>query len=158
MILDDQVVEFLVKTEPLYIHLAVSDANKRPYSLRCFGVRTYEGSDQLSVYILKSQAEKLLSIVNNGKSIVACLFTDGFSNESYQIKGEFLDYRSSDDEKDYEILNNYRKGSLKIFPKLYMKYPLSKAHCDVITYQATDIFVHTPGPYAGKKYQRRNDT
>ncbi|MGG0275544.1 hypothetical protein [Bacillus rhizoplanae] len=154
MILDDAIVQFLTRTEPLFIHLAVSGAEHRPYSVRCFGVRTYEGIAHLSIYILKSQTEKVLSYIREGNSTITCLFTDGISNESYQIKGTFLQSKQSEDEKDLEILKCYREGSLKMFPKMYTKFPLSIANCDRITYRVTDIFVHTPGPYAGRKYKK----
>ncbi|WP_223590339.1 hypothetical protein [Neobacillus bataviensis] len=153
MILDDIVVHFLTNTEPLYIHLAVSNSNGMPYSVRGFGVKTYRDKNKLGIYILKSQTEKLRSYLKSGNGAVACLFTDGFSNESYQIKGQFKELQNPTSDEDFDILSRYRNGSLKLFPKMYAKYPLSAALCDLVTYKIEEIFIQTPGPYAGSKYQ-----
>lgn len=155
MILDDNVIKFLQETEPLFIHLAVSNSDGRPFSTRCFGVRTHKGLDYLSVYVLKSQKSKILTYLTTGSGALACLFTDGFSNESYQIKGLFIESKSATLEEDGNLLDSYRKGSLYLFPKFYSKFPLSPTICDCITYQVKEIFVQTPGPYAGNRYQQR---
>lgn len=152
MILDQSVLTFLTKTAPLYIHLAVANAEARPFSIRGFGVKVSESSDQLSIFILKAQAEKILNYLSKNKSI-AILFTDGFSNESYQIKGDFIELKAID-EKDNELLMQYRNGSLKLFPTMYSKFPLSSEICEVITCKVNEVFIQTPGPYAGKKYQK----
>lgn len=158
MILDDRVVHFLTNTEPLYIHLAVSDSKGKPFSVRGFGVNPNAGNDLLRIYILKTQTEKVISCIKSGNAAIACLFTDGFTNESYQIKGTFIEFVAAHGEEDLKILNQYRNGSLKLFPKLYEKYPLSPALCDLVTLKIEEVFIQTPGPYAGNKYQkgRRN--
>ncbi|MGG1675390.1 hypothetical protein ACIFOT_06485 [Neobacillus sp. NRS-1170] len=153
MILDDIVVHFLTKAEPLFIHLAVSNSNGIPYSVRGFGVKTYNDKNQLGIYILKSQTEKVRSFINSGNGAIACLFTDGFSNESYQIKGKFKEFKNPTSDEDLDILSRYRNGSLKLFPKMYAKYPLSAALCNLVTYKVEEVFIQTPGPYAGSKYQ-----
>ncbi|MGJ7910064.1 hypothetical protein [Neobacillus sp. LXY-1] len=152
MILDQAVLTFLTKTEPLYIHLAVANSEVRPFSIRGFGVKVSESKDRLSVFILKAQAEKILNYLSNNRS-VATLFTDGFSNESYQIKGEFVELKQID-ESENEILHLYRNGSLKLFPPMYSKFPLSSEICEVVTFNVNEVFIQTPGPYAGKKYQK----
>ncbi|MEH7352436.1 hypothetical protein V7150_02490 [Neobacillus drentensis] len=157
MIPDHTVVKFLKRTEPLFIHLAVSNVDRHPISVRGFGVKIDDRIDCLNIYILKAQTEKVLSYLSSGNGVVACLFTDGFSNESYQIIGRFINYKASIRE-DLEILTGYRKSSLKLFPKMYAKFPLSTAICDVISYKAEEIFVQTPGPYAGSKYQKGEAT
>ena len=119
MILDSTVVNLLKKTEPLYIHLAVANAARHPISVRVFGVKIHDGTDCMSVYILKAQTKKVLSYLSSGNGMIACLFTDGFSNESYQIKGKFIECKASVGKEDLEIVTNYRNGSLKIFPKMY---------------------------------------
>lgn len=154
MKLDHTIVQFLTQTEPLFIHLAVVHADGHPISVRGFGVKTNDEMDCLSIYILKAQTKKLLSYLSSGNGMIACLFTDGFSNESYQIKGRFIDCKASTDEEDLEILTQYRKSSLKQFPKMYSKFPLSTSICDVLTYQVVEIFIQTPGPYAGSKYRK----
>lgn len=154
MLVDQKVIQFLTDTKPLYIHVAVSNANFQPYSVRGFGVNVSERRDELTIYILKSQSEKVLSFLTSGNGVMAGLFTDGFSNESYQIKGRFLHSRPTTGEKDAEILTNYRQSSLKLFPKLYAKFPLSPAICDCLTFKCEDIYIQTPGPYAGMAYQK----
>ena len=154
MILDETVIHFLTKTEPIYIHLAVSNFEGQSYSVRGFGVKWIKGTDHLSIYILKSQTEKVLSYIKNGNGMITCLFTDGFSNESYQLKGTIIGTRTASIEDDLEYLTRYRNGSLKLFPKMYSKFPLSPALCDVFTYKVKEIFIQTPGPYAGSRYQR----
>ncbi len=153
MLLDNKVVQFLTKTEPLYIHAAFANSHFQPYSVRGFGVKIFESYDELGVYILKSQREKVLSFLTSGNGAIACLFTDGFSNESYQIKGKFLQMRQATDE-DFENLSTYRTSSLKRFPKMFHKFPLAPEICDVITFKAEDIFIQTPGPYAGNAYPK----
>lgn len=153
MILDQTVVDFLKRTKPLFIHLAVSNADKRSISVRGFGVKILNEKDCLGIYILKAQTEKLLSYLSSSNGVVACLFTDGFSNESYQIKGRFIACNTTSDE-DVQGLNEYRNSSLQVFPKMYSKFALSTTICDVISYKAEKIFVQTPGPYAGRKYQK----
>jgi hypothetical protein len=37
---------------------------------------------------------------------------------------------------------------------MYSKFPLSPALCDVFTYKVKEIFIQTPGPYAGNRYQK----
>lgn len=157
MILDQMVVNFLKRTEPLFIHLAVSNSEGQPTSVRGFGVKINDGMDCLSIYILKAQTEKVLSYISAGNGVIACLFTDGFSNESYQIKGQFIECKALNREEDLEIVTRYRKSSLKLFPKMYSKFPLSTTICDVITYKAEEIFVQTPGPYAGSMYYKGED-
>jgi hypothetical protein len=155
MVLDVSVREFLTNNAPLYIHLAVANAKHRPYSVRCFGVNTKLDKENLiGVYLLTSQKEKVLSYLQDGGGRLACLFTDGITNESYQLKGTFVDCRPCEMEEDQTILNYYRKSSLNRFPKLYSKFPLSLSTCCLLTFQVTDIFVQTPGPYAGKKYAK----
>lgn len=154
MLLDQKVIQFLTKTQPLYIHLAVSNSNFHPYSVRGFGVNVFEECDELSVYILKAQSEKILSFLATGNGVIASLFTDGFSNESYQIKGTFLQSRHASGKKDLDILANYRQSSLKLFPRMYAKFPLSPAICSVLTFKCEDIYIQTPGPYAGLNYKK----
>lgn len=157
MILDDSVVHFLRKTEPLYIHLAVANSERRSYSVRGFGVQTNEGKDQIKIFILKSQTKKVLSFIHSGTGKISCLFTDGFTNESYQIKGSFIESKLGVEE-DNELLSSYRNGSLKLFPKMYAKFPLSAALCNSISYCPEEVFVQTPGPYAGRRYVKGVDT
>lgn len=157
MKLDRTVVQFLSETEPLYIHLAVSNSIFRPYSVRGFGVNIDENRNEISIYILKAQSERILSLITSGKGLITCLFTDGFSNESYQIKGRFKHFRPACDELDLSFLNTYRQKSLRLFPKMYEKFPVSAAICDVITYKAEDIYIQTPGPYAGTQYCKEED-
>lgn len=154
MVLDQKVFQFLTKTQPLYIHVAVSNSSLQPYSVRGFGVRVFEECDELSVYILKAQSEKILSFLATGNGVIASLFTDGFSNESYQIKGTFLQSRDASGHKDLEILTNYRQSSLKLFSKMYFKFPLSPAICSILTFKCEDIYIQTPGPYAGMNYKK----
>ncbi len=154
MVLDDAVVQFITGTEPLYIHLAVANSMGKPFSIRGFGVKVLQDEDLLHIYILKAQASKVLTCLNSGNSMVACLFTDGFSNESYQVKGSFIDIKATVEE-DRGLLTYYRNTSLKLFPKLHANFPLSPALCDVISLKAKEIFIQTPGPYAGNKYDRR---
>ncbi|WP_423802395.1 hypothetical protein [Neobacillus sp. SAB-20_R2A] len=157
MILDDSVVHFLRKTEPLYIHLAVANSEGRSYSVRGFGVQTNEGKDQLKIFILKSQTKKVLSFIHSGTGKISCLFTDGFTNESYQIKGSFIESKLCAEE-DNEFLSRYRKGSLKLFPKMYDKFPLSATFCDSVSFFVEEVYVQTPGPYAGSRYVKGVDT
>lgn len=152
MILDNKVIKFLTRAEPLFIHLAVSNAERHLFSVRGFGVKINDDRECLSIYILKAQTEKLLSYLSLGNGVIACLFTDGFSNESYQIKGKFIKCMAPTGKEDLEIVTRYREGSLKLFPKLYAKFPLSTNICDVISFKVEVVFVQTPGPYAGSKY------
>ncbi|MBS4211070.1 hypothetical protein [Neobacillus rhizophilus] len=157
MILDDSVVHFLRKTEPLYIHLAVANSEGRSYSVGGFGVQTNEGKDQLKIFILKSQAKKVLSFIHSGSGRISSLLTDGFTNESYQIKGSYIESKLCTEE-DNEFLSRYRKGSLKLFPKMYDKFPLSATICDSLSYYVEQVYVQTPGPYAGSRYEKGVDT
>ncbi|MGG3467030.1 hypothetical protein ABES02_05735 [Neobacillus pocheonensis] len=157
MILDDIVVHFLTYTEPLYIHLAVSNKVGVPFSLRGFGLKINKEKNQLCIYILKSQTERFLSYIKTGNNSITCLFTDGYSNESYQIKGNFIELKDSSEDEDLEILTSYRNGSLKLFPKMYAKFPLSPALCDIVTYKIDEVFIQTPGPYAGRTYSKGDE-
>lgn len=154
MILDDYIARFLSRTEPLIIHLAVSGEDNRPYSIRSFGIGAVEGSgsvDTLRIYVLKTQAYKLQSYISKGSGIIACLFTDGRTNESYQCKGVFLEYGACGEE-DVPHIRRHEEQGLRTYPRLYERFPLSPAVCDFVAYRIDDIFVQTPGPNAGMRY------
>lgn len=154
MIVDEFMYRFLSEREPLLIHLAVADAYLRPYSLRGFGVRVQKGSDVLRIYIIRTQASKLLASIEGGSKVITGLFTDGRTNESYQLKGTLLSCKPcSDEDGDGVDLQRYREGSLRVFPKLYDQFPLTTTVCSHVSYQVTDIYTQTPGTDAGRPYR-----
>lgn len=153
MIIDEYMFEFLSERSPLMIHIAVADGKQRPYSMRGFGTKVSKGSDDLRIYFLTSHTPRFLSAVNSGTGIITGLFTDGRTNESYQLKGSFVECSTCRDDAEEGLdLQRYREGSMRAFPKLFEQFPLSTAVCSYVSYQVTEIYIQTPGPNAGITY------
>lgn len=157
MIVDDYIARFLATSEPLMIHAAATGKERRFYSVRGFGLNADAASGLARIYILRTQVSRLLACLSEGSGMMTVLATNGRNNESYQLKGPVVEHRPCVASEDDEALTRYRESSLRAFPKLYEQFPLTSAVCHSLVFRVTDIYVQTPAPGAGKRYESGAD-
>lgn len=147
-----ELLRFLTERDLMMIHLAVAGAGNRPYSIRGFGAWPREEGKVLLVYVLRSQLPYFLKAAGEGSGMVSGLFTDGRTNESYQMKGPLQTGGLCTAERDAGLLADYRQRSLRGFPKLMELYKLEPSGCGYILFRPETAYIQTPGPAAGEPY------
>ncbi|RKN82005.1 hypothetical protein [Paenibacillus ginsengarvi] len=148
----DSVHAFLARKHvPLYIHLAAA-TGAYPFGCRGYSVRT-EPDVSVWITVLASQWLRLREHVKAGSS-VAALITSGADNESYQLKGRFIDCRSVGREEAV-LLEEQRNYAALHYPNLLPLIQVGVSDCVSIGLQADRVYAQTPGPAAGRLLQEK---
>lgn len=145
--LPSQLIDFLNRTEPVFIHLAVSRNNDAPFSCRGYGYRLIPEEDFMCIYILKSQYSRIKKH-SELQNQIAVLLTSGDNNESYQLKGPYREHRALTEE-DKHILKQQIKFASQYFPNITPVINVNESDCLAIIFSISSIYSQTPGPNAG---------
>ncbi|QMV42233.1 hypothetical protein [Cohnella cholangitidis] len=132
---------------PIFIHVAAAHDEMPPMSCRGYFARTDERSGQVWIGILKSQWARLQPYIQR-KSKLAALLTCGLDNESYQVKGTFVERRSCSDE-DNATLEDQIKITFRHYPNLVPLVSVHPSDCLCIGIEVQSIYQQTPGKDAG---------
>jgi hypothetical protein len=132
---------------PIFIHVAAVNDDMPPMSCRGYFARTDERSGLVWIGILKSQWARMQEYMQR-RSKLATLLTCGLDNESYQVKGTFVERRYCTDE-DNEALEDQKKFTFRYYPNLAPLVSVNSSDCLCIGIKIQSIYQQTPGLNAG---------
>ncbi|OXM82656.1 hypothetical protein [Paenibacillus rigui] len=149
----DELLHFLQRSVPIFIHLAAARPGQIPFSCRGYGFRMESERDVCWIYILRSQWLRMNGAMG-ARGELAALLTSGIDNESYQLKGELTEYRTMTKE-DREALEHQRRMTSIHTPNLVPLLNVSHADCLAVGFRLRAVYVQTPGPGAGSLMAER---
>lgn len=151
----DRLTPFWESRAPIFIHLAAARSGHVPYCCRGYGFRTAAEPDRIWIYILRSQWRRLDEYLADNPEL-AVLMTSGEDNESYQLKGRFLERRTMNQEDAAALADMRAKASLYA-AGLESLYRVSPSDCLSIGIRIRSSYVQTPGPEAGARLAEGGD-
>ena len=147
----DKLVEFL--HGPQVMLVGTRDAKLRPAVARALGAVADAAKDSITFFLPDVNAERTLAnLADIGR--VALTVSEPISHETYQFKGAYSASRASS-EKDMAVQDIYLEkliahlkptGAGEHFEGLVL-YPST-----AVVFSVQDVFVQTPGPGAGDRY------
>ncbi|WP_135556781.1 hypothetical protein [Paenibacillus cymbidii] len=138
---------------PLFIHLAASGADGRPFGCRGYAVVTERERGRIWVSVMRRQWRRLHDTARPD-AWLAVLLTSGVDNESYQIKGAYCGYRPLAKE-DASALERQLEWTERTFPRLSLLHAVSPNDCFAVGVEISAVFGQTPGPQAGVRLPER---
>lgn len=140
---------------PMFIHLAAARSGHIPFCCRGYGFLTDTEPDRIWIFILRSQWRKIDEYLAYNQEL-AVLMTSGEDNESYQIKGRFLERRTMNME-EVSALEHMRAMASLYASGLESLYMVSPSDCLSIGIGIRSTYVQTPGPEAGARLAEGED-
>lgn len=150
-----ELIRFLERPVPIYIHLAAAGHEASPFVCRGYGIRADRENGLVWVYIMHSQWLRL-SECTQDQSWLAVLLTAGTDNESYQLKGRFIRHRIVTGD-DSPCIDRQRKLTSDYFPHLLPLVSVTASHCDAVCMRVDNVYLQTPGPGAGALLSERSE-
>ncbi len=147
----DKLVEFL--HGPRVMLLGTRDAKLRPAVARAFGAVADAAKDSITFFLPDGNAERsLANLADNGR--VALTVSEPISHETYQFKGVHIASCASTD-KDMAVQDIYiekliahlKQIGADAFFEGTVLYPST-----AVAFTVQEVFVQTPGPGAGDRY------
>lgn len=142
-----ELLHFLERPEPVFIHVAAANKDNIPLGCRGYGIREDLKHELVWVYLLKAQWLRLKPFLENHPWL-AVLLTSGVNNDSFQIKGTFGEYRALSQEDEW-MLERQRIYAFQYFPHLALLQTVDPSECLAIGVKAKAVYLQTPGPQAG---------
>lgn len=150
----EELIRFLQRLVPVFIHLAAVEKGAAPFICRGYGFRLEFESERLWIYILKSQWLRLTEYKEHQGELSA-LLTSGVDNESYQFKGRYTDIRPLAKE-DACLLEEQCKWASMHTPGLLPMIQVTPSECLAVGFRIKAVFLQTPGPGAGSLVMERS--
>lgn len=150
-VIPGKLVEFL--HGPRIMILGTRDAKLRPAVARAFGALADAAKDSITFFLPDGNAERsLANLADNGR--VALTVTEPVSHETYQFKGAHIESRAST-EKDMAVQDIYLEKLIAHLTPIgadahfegTVLYPST-----AVAFSVQDVFIQTPGPGAGDRY------
>lgn len=155
--LSEELVEFIESGVSMLV--GTRDAALRPEVLRAVGAVAGADRESLTVYLTRAIAEPTIAnLKDNGRIALTC--SRPYDHRGLQIKGHVISMRDGT-EADRAHQERYLAGfveqvyivglprsvmrQLRIFPSV------------AVTFRAEDVFVQTPGPGAGRRFEAGRD-
>jgi len=142
-----ELLRFLERPSPLFMHVAAVQKGAAPFTCRCYGVLDRMPEGRVEAYILKSQWFRLQPYLESGRWL-ALLLTSGLDNESYQLKGVYASHRGLTDEDD-AIIERQRRLVAEHFPQMAALAKPMEAGFAAVSIDVSAVYRQTPGPEAG---------
>jgi|GEM_PF-2949057 len=139
---------FFTRPVPVFTHVAAGRPGNVPFSCRGYGFRLDDDHDRLFVSVMKSQISRFHEQIDPAGRMAA-LFTSGVDNESYQVKGQFMQFRPVD-ALDVQAIERQIGLTAQYLPQLLPIVQVSPMGCCVLEMTVDSIYEQTPGPHAGR--------
>lgn len=135
------------------ILIGTRDSALRPECTRGVGAVVHPDRSRLTIYLpVETSAIAIANLRDNG--LVAVGFSSMLDHRTHQVKGKVEEIREAT-EADREIVARYHVAFSEVLYMTGIPRALSRTMnvwpCHAITFEATDIFVQTPGPNAGER-------
>lgn len=138
--------------EGLGVHVGTRDAGLRPQGCRGLGVRVEDGGRQLTVFIARVAADRLIpDLESNGH--VAVTVGRPIDERSCQVKGTVIDWRDASEGERPLALGQY-DGYLTQLERIGIPRAISSGWVTwpavAVRLKVTALFEQTPGKRAGE--------
>ena len=135
----------------------LGSANKQLRPSQCFAKGNYveKESDEITIYVVKSEAERVIQDYQKNGRIA--YFVNMISHKAYQFKGSYKGLKKLD-EKDLEKAGKWKAGMTEVmmnfgFPEENINKLLGVSPNQGIILDVELIFNQTPGPNASKEIE-----
>lgn len=153
-VLTDDVLEFL--QHRVMVSVASRNADQVPSVVRCVGFRVHEASQQMTVFVVARQAERLLADLR-ASGRVAAVFSEPHTHRSLQLKGENAVIGPLE-EGDWPAIGAYGELAVaELGPLGYAEawirkvFECTPAQVQAVRFTPSSAFAQTPGPRAGAR-------
>lgn len=135
--------------------IAVRDVNLSPYGARVWAVAVSEDRTEVTAYLHKSAAARILEHVEANPQ-VSLGFSRPTDHQAYQLKGVFVGSRACGP-RDRQVVQRQVDGFLGELGAVGIPRSMMAgwrtSPCAALTIRIREVFAQTPGPGAGRLIQ-----